>query len=207
MKGVQEPKEGPCDQQCDTLGSREAHRLGNQLSDHHVQGAEEGERASQCEGMGEELGMRSRSARPDGLKDLRQRGFAECADGQACERNADAFSSPARLMQVLRDRVAEPESLFFCPGSLLENEFDTSHPVGFGMPGSWPVFFNADQAYRKHKCISTPNGIVTALSRHAGKRCVLCAQELGGFPVSGFRFWKSRTKDLVERLTGGFSDF
>ena len=60
----------------------------------------------------------------------------------------EAFSSPARLMQVLRDRVADAESLFFCPGSLLENEFDTSHPVGFGMPASWPVFFNGDQAYR-----------------------------------------------------------
>ena len=89
MKGVQEPKEGPCDQQCDTLGSREAHRLGNQLSDHHVQGAEECEGACQCEGMGEERSVCSRSARPDGLKDFRERDFAECADGQACERNAE----------------------------------------------------------------------------------------------------------------------
>jgi hypothetical protein len=60
----------------------------------------------------------------------------------------DAFSSPARLMQTLRDRVAEPESLFYCPGSLLMNEFDTAHPVAFGMPASWPVFFETDQAYR-----------------------------------------------------------
>jgi hypothetical protein len=60
----------------------------------------------------------------------------------------DAFSSPARLMQTLRDRVADPESLFYCPGSLLLNEFDPAHPVGFGMPASWPVFFESDQAYR-----------------------------------------------------------
>jgi hypothetical protein len=60
----------------------------------------------------------------------------------------DAFSSPARLMQTLRDRVADPESLFYCPGSLLQNEFDTSHPVAFGMPETWPVFFESDQAYR-----------------------------------------------------------
>jgi hypothetical protein len=60
----------------------------------------------------------------------------------------DAFSSPARLMQTLRDRVADPESLFYCPGSLLLNEFDTKHPVAFGMPASWPVFFESDQAYR-----------------------------------------------------------
>jgi hypothetical protein len=60
----------------------------------------------------------------------------------------DAFSSPARLMQVLRDRVAEPENLFYCPGSLLLNEFDVNHPVAWGMPRSWPIFFESDQAYR-----------------------------------------------------------
>ena len=60
----------------------------------------------------------------------------------------DAFSSPARLMQVLRDRVAEPENLFYCPGSLLLNEFDVNHPVAWGMPASWPIFFESDQAYR-----------------------------------------------------------
>lgn len=67
-------------------------------------------------------------------------------DGTAILR--DAFSSPARLMQTLRDRVAEPESLFYCPGSLLNNEFDTNHPVAWGMPAAWPVFFDDDQAYR-----------------------------------------------------------
>ena len=60
----------------------------------------------------------------------------------------DAFSSPARLMQVLRDRVADPDNLFYCPGSLLMNEFDTSHPVAWGMPDAWPVFFDGDDAYR-----------------------------------------------------------
>jgi hypothetical protein len=60
----------------------------------------------------------------------------------------DAFSSPARLMQTLRDRVAEPESLFYCPGSLLNNEFDPNNPVAWGMPAAWPVFFDDDQAYR-----------------------------------------------------------
>jgi hypothetical protein len=60
----------------------------------------------------------------------------------------DAFSSPAQLMQVLRDRVAEPENLFYCPGSLLQNEFDPNHPVAWGMPERWPIFFEGDQAYR-----------------------------------------------------------
>ncbi len=60
----------------------------------------------------------------------------------------EAFSSPARLAATLRDRVIEPESLFYCPGSLLQNEFDTTHPIGAGLPSSWPVFFESDQAYR-----------------------------------------------------------
>jgi hypothetical protein len=60
----------------------------------------------------------------------------------------DTFTSPARLAATLRDRVIEPTSLFYCPGSLLNNEFDAAHPVGFGMPAAWPVFFESDQAYR-----------------------------------------------------------
>jgi hypothetical protein len=60
----------------------------------------------------------------------------------------DAFTSPAQLMHVLRDRVAEPENLFYCPGSLLQNEFDPTHPVAWGMPERWPIFFESDQAYR-----------------------------------------------------------
>ncbi len=60
----------------------------------------------------------------------------------------DAFMSPARLAATLRDRVIEPTSLFYCPGSLLNNEFDAAHPVAFGMPSAWPVFFESDQAYR-----------------------------------------------------------
>lgn len=60
----------------------------------------------------------------------------------------DAFTSPAQLMHVLRDRVAEPENLFYCPGSLLQNEFDPANPVAWGMPERWPVFFESDQAYR-----------------------------------------------------------
>lgn len=60
----------------------------------------------------------------------------------------DAFTSPAQLMHVLRDRVADPENLFYCPGSLLMNEFDPANPVAWGMPAKWPVFFETDQAYR-----------------------------------------------------------
>jgi hypothetical protein len=81
------------------------------------------------------------------------RGFGRGGRGGGTPENPDrvlrdAFSSPARLMQVLRDRVADPDNLFYCPGSLLMNEFDTSNPIAWGMPESWPIFFEGDQAYR-----------------------------------------------------------
>ena len=60
----------------------------------------------------------------------------------------DAFSSPGSLDAMLRDRVIDPTTLFYCPGSLLQNEFNTAHPVAFGMPAAWPIFFEGDQAYR-----------------------------------------------------------
>ena len=58
--------------------------------------------------------------------------FAASAVGRvgqaAMPRAARCVHQPARLMQTLRDRVADPESLFYCPGSLLKNEFDPNNP-------------------------------------------------------------------------------
>ena len=70
------------------------------------------------------------------------------AGGDATRVMREAFSSPARLSAALRERVIDPASVFYCPGSLLQNEFNASHPVAFGMPAAWPVFFESDQAYR-----------------------------------------------------------
>jgi hypothetical protein len=73
----------------------------------------------------------------------------------------EAFSSPARLEATLRERVIDPASQFYCPGSLLQNEFNTSHPVAFGMPPAWPVFFESDQAYRLKPGFTTPAEVVS----------------------------------------------
>ena len=59
----------------------------------------------------------------------------------------DVFQSPAQLATALRD-VVDPTSIFYCPGALLQQEHNRAHPVGFGMPERWPVFFRFDQAYR-----------------------------------------------------------
>ena len=69
----------------------------------------------------------------------------------------DAFESPARLLATLRDEVVESTSLFYGPGSLLKQDFDPRHPVAFGMPEQWPVFFRFDQAYQL-----TPSFDITA---------------------------------------------
>jgi hypothetical protein len=60
----------------------------------------------------------------------------------------DSFQSPAALLKAIESRVVDPTSVFYCPGSLLKQEFDPTHPAAFGMPESWPVFFAFDQAYR-----------------------------------------------------------
>jgi hypothetical protein len=81
----------------------------------------------------------------------RQGAGADAAGREQTDTNRvlrDAFSSPARLAATLRERVIDPSSQFYCPGSLLQNEFNSSHPVAFGMPAAWPVFFESDQAYR-----------------------------------------------------------
>ena len=86
----------------------------------------------------------------------------------------DAFTSPARLMQTLRDRVADPQSLFYCPGSLLNNEFDSNNPIAWGMPAAWPVFFDDDQAYRLRPGFGIGEGGV-ALSREKSCRAAGCS--------------------------------
>ena len=67
--------------------------------------------------------------------------------GQETRRLRDAFQSPAQLATTLRE-VIDPTSLFYCPGSLLKQEHNPNHPIGFGMPERWPVFFRFDQAYQ-----------------------------------------------------------
>ncbi len=69
------------------------------------------------------------------------------AESQANQMIRDAFQSPTRLMTTLREKVVDPASVFFCPGSRLKHEYNINHPVAYGMPEEWPVFFRYDQAY------------------------------------------------------------
>ncbi len=71
------------------------------------------------------------------------------------------FSSPASLARALRDGIADPTSLFYSPGTLLKQEYNPGHPVGYGMPDNWPVFFRLDQAYRLLPSFDIPAEVVS----------------------------------------------
>ena len=81
--------------------------------------------------------------------------------GEAERRLRDVFGSPATLARTLRDRVVDPTSLFYSPGTLLEQEFNPRHPVAWGMPETWPVFFRFDQAYELSPSFDVPAEVVS----------------------------------------------
>ena len=76
----------------------------------------------------------------------------ESTTGVEDQRRASAQQGAA----TVRDAV-DPNAIFYCPGSLLKQEHNPNHPVGYGMPTNWPVFFHFDQAYRL-----TPSFDITA---------------------------------------------
>ncbi|MFQ5790839.1 MAG: hypothetical protein ACE5JI_10225, partial [Acidobacteriota bacterium] len=73
----------------------------------------------------------------------------------------EAFQSPGRLVKLMKDKVVDPTSVFYCPGSLLHHEYNTGHPVAYGMPENWPVFFRYDQAYRLRPSFDIPAQVVS----------------------------------------------
>ena len=81
--------------------------------------------------------------------------------GEAEQRLRDVFRSPAELSRTLRNRVVDPTALFYSPGTLLKQEYNPRHPVGYGMPESWPVFFRFDQAYQLLPSFDIPAAVVS----------------------------------------------
>ena len=80
---------------------------------------------------------------------------------QAHQMLQNAFQRAAQPSRVRRNSVVDPTSVFDCPGSLLEQEYDVDHPVAYGMPRRWPVFFRHDQVYRLRPRLEIPAEIVS----------------------------------------------
>lgn len=70
----------------------------------------------------------------------------ELPESEVARPPTNTFQNPTELAATLHDDV-DPTSAFYCPGSLLKQEHNPNHPVGFGMPKNWPIFFRLDQAY------------------------------------------------------------
>jgi len=80
---------------------------------------------------------------------------------EADEQLRDAFRSPAQLSRALQERVVDPTSLFYSPGTLLKQEHNPEHPIGYGMPDDWPIFFRFDQAYRLSPSFDIPAEVIS----------------------------------------------
>jgi hypothetical protein len=132
-----------------------------------------GNAAGRQGGAGAAGGGRGRGAGPAGAGAGGRAGGVARGGAASTDANAvlrEAFSSPASLATTLTDRVIEPRNLFYCPGALLENEFDTAHPVGFGLPSAWPIFFESNQAYRLLPSFSFRPEVV---ARYPGQGAIL----------------------------------
>ena len=60
------------------------------------------------------------------------------------------------------DNTIDPNSVFYAPGSLVRHSYNTNHPVAYGMPSDWPIFFRLDQAYRVTPDSNIPAEIVSS---------------------------------------------
>ena len=94
----------------------------------------------------------------------------------------DAFSSPARLMQTLRDNVADPTSLFYCPGSLLQNEFD-------------PRTRSRGACRRRGRCSSRTTRRIACVPASASRRKVVSRYPRQNLLASGWLLGEEYLKD------------
>ncbi|MBC6460656.1 M14 family zinc carboxypeptidase [Actinomadura sp. HBU206391] len=74
------------------------------------------------------------------LRDFVEDGGTLVALGNASETARGLFDLP------VKDTLPNPDDDFFVPGSLVEQEFDTTNPVAWGMPEKWPVWFHTNDA-------------------------------------------------------------
>jgi hypothetical protein len=78
----------------------------------------------------------------DALKDFVEKGGTLVTLGRASGLPIDKFS--LRVRNIVGNL---PPKEFFCPGSTLKVDFDSAHPLAYGMPSEGLILFNSDQAF------------------------------------------------------------
>ena len=79
---------------------------------------------------------------PQKLAEFAEQGGNVLALGSASQTAAAAMNLPVENITP-QDRDA-----FTIPGALLAQDYDTAQPAAWGMPASWPTWFNNDAAFR-----------------------------------------------------------
>ncbi|MBC6465811.1 M14 family zinc carboxypeptidase [Actinomadura alba] len=74
------------------------------------------------------------------LRDFVEDGGTLVALGNASATARDLLNLP------VKDTLPDPSDDFFVPGALVDQEFDTTNPVAWGMPEKWPVWFHTNDA-------------------------------------------------------------
>ncbi len=78
----------------------------------------------------------------DALKDFVEKGGTLVTLGDACGLAVGKFD--LRIRNIVADL---PSKEFFCPGSTLKVNFDSAHPLAYGMPEEGLILFSSSQAF------------------------------------------------------------
>ena len=76
------------------------------------------------------------------LRDFVQDGGRLICNNQSCDLPIEHFDLPVRN---ILDGV--PADSFNCPGAILKAEFETSHPLAYGMPDRGMIFFSGGRVF------------------------------------------------------------
>jgi hypothetical protein len=103
---------------------------------------------------------------------VRTGGTLVCLD-QSCALAIDAFKLP------IRDVAKTTRDQFYCPGSILRLDVDTSQPLAYGMPSHTAGFFASSSAYE-----ASGAGVQTA-ARYADKDLLISGWLQGESVIAG----------------------